>query len=247
MITFIMKTFFSVCMMMPISTLQTGPAPFVEDAYLLPAPQELVDRAELIAQEMDFMEEYEIIVPKKSGMHVNPWNKFISAGINPLTGRAIMIVNPDWFNKLPHDEQTFLLAQNFMRMREGMTPLHIKILPYLYGFISILMMIFLFIALGYTALLTKPTWMRVVMAIVFIIVCETLFMDKMHAQLQAYLSKRFSTRINELVIEKTGNRDAAIHALESLNVGINEELNNGTLFFAPYANLFAEYAQVLQR
>ncbi|MEX0849235.1 MAG: hypothetical protein WD055_03325 [Candidatus Dependentiae bacterium] len=242
-----LKPTFLICMIMLCKALQAGPVPFVEDAYLMPAPQELVDRAEHIAQEMDFLEEYEIAVPKKAGMHINPWYKFIASGINPLTGRPFMIINPEWFNELSHDEQTFFLAQNFMRMHEGMSPLHIKILPYLYALISVLLIIFVFIALGYTALSIKPTWMRIAMAIAFTIVCETLFMDKMYAQLQAYLLKQFSMKINELVIEKTGNRDAAIRSLKSLDAGISQELNDGTLFFAPYANLFAEYARILQR
>jgi hypothetical protein len=234
-------------MMMLCKALQADPVPFVEDAYLMPAPQELVDRAEHIAQEIDFLEEYEIAVPKKAGLHINPWNKFIASGIHPLTGRPLMIINPEWFNELSHDEQTFFLAQNFIRMHEGMPPLQIKILPYLYALISVLLIILVFIVLGYTALSVKPVWMRIVMAIAFSIVCEKLFMDKVYAQLQAYVLKQFSTKINELVVKKTNNRDAAIRALKHLDVSISEEVNNGTLSLAPYVNLFAEYARILQR
>lgn len=238
-------TFFTkMLILQPI--LSASPVPFTEEAYALPAPQEMVDFIESIAQSIGFTELYEVAIPKKSGIQINPWNKFIGSGIHPVTKRPFFIINPEWFNALSADEQAFFITQHFMRLHEGILPLSLKILPYLYILLSILLIMGMFIGFGYTPLRTRSKWLRLMIAVLFAGLCEPAFLNRLYAKLQESLLKTHRLRIDELALEKTQNKDAAIRALNHLNACVNQELNNGELFFAPYATLFAEEAESLQ-
>lgn len=220
---------------------------FAEDPYAAPAPQELVTQVERVAQEMDFTDVYEIAVPKKAGIQINPWNKFIGSGINPQTKQHFIVVNTDWFSNIPQEEQTFSLGRCFMHMKYGVTPFSIKIVWYLYALISILLALLVFLALGYTPLANQKAWIKIVMALAFAIACELAVMDPVHARLERYLQARHSNYIHELVVEKTKDRAAAIRALQYIDASIKNEYKNGEIPFAPFITTFATYAEQLKR
>jgi len=49
-------------------------------------------------------------------------------------------------------------------------------------------------------------------------------------------------QINEKIVQKTGDREAAIKALETLQRGVAQELKNDETFWTPYKTVFQDYA-----
>jgi hypothetical protein len=220
---------------------------YVEDAYTMQAPQEVVDLVERAAQFFEFTDPYEVIAPKKAGMQVNPWNRFISYGINSQTKNPFIIVNYDWFSQIPSDQQLFLLGRNFLILKYGTIPLSMKVVPFAFMVMSMMLIFLLFWLLGKTKLAHHSRWVRALIAWVIVVCCNIAFMNKLPIQLNQYLGRKYDAHINELAVQKTHNRDAAVGALEHFDASVKHELKSGEPFFAPYAMLFETYAKELKK
>lgn len=220
---------------------------YVEDAHLSQAPQEIVDLSEKSADLMDYQDAYEIAVPKKPGIHINPWNKFIAQGINPQTKHPIIILNPQWFNEIPGDQQTFLLSRNFATWQAGAQPFSIKALPYLFLLNSIVLMLILFWLLGKTRLADQKKWIRALIAFGVVTLSDLTLMTKINQKLTYYLAMQHEMSIIEKVIEKTHNKEAAIEALKHFDTSIKKELADGELFWKPFEKIFENYANALSQ
>lgn len=92
---------------------------FIEDVYAIQAPQEIVALAEKAAALVGFEKPYEVAVPQKAGVQINPWNKFAAYGINPKTNNPFIIINPQWFSKIPENQQLFWLSRCFITLEQG--------------------------------------------------------------------------------------------------------------------------------
>jgi hypothetical protein len=223
------------------------PVEFIENPYAMQAPQELVDRVDTVAQMLNFDKPYEVAVPKKAGLQVNPVNKFINYDqSNPQTQNPYIILNPDWLLKLPEDQQTFWLARAFLRFEHGMVPLHVRVAPFLLGLLNLAIMVLLYFALARTQFASYKKWMRIVAVFVLMGICNVLFINKLHLKFIRYLGMRHDHAINEMVVGKTGNREAAIKALESFSAEIKKEVENGQAFWKPYEAFYVEYADALK-
>jgi hypothetical protein len=179
---------------------------FVEDAYLLQAPQEIINTADKAAQLMEFDAAYEVIAPKKPGLQVNPWNRFVSYGINPQTKNAFMVINPVWFLGIPEDQQLFLLGRNLLTLKQGTQPMSVKVMPYLFMLLTFSLMFLLFWILGKTKLADQKSWVRALIAYAIVFVCNLAFLNTLQLKLIQHLSKRYDATINEMVIQKTQQR-----------------------------------------
>jgi hypothetical protein len=220
---------------------------FIENPYAVQAPQALVDRVDKVAQMVNFDKPYEVAIPKKAGLQVNPVNKFINYDpSNPQTLNPYIILNPDWFLKLPEDQQTFWLARTFLRFEHGMIPLHVRIAPFLLGLLNLLIMVLLYFALARSRFASHKRWMRIVAVFAFMSICNVLFINKLHVKFIQYLGMRHDHAINEMIIEKTGDREAAIRALESFSAEIKKEVENGQTFWKPFEVFYVDYAEALK-
>jgi hypothetical protein len=219
---------------------------YAEDAYLLQSPQAIVAAAEKSAALMDYKDAYEIVVPKKPGIQINPWNKFIACGINPQTKHPIIILNPQWFNAIPEDQQTFLLCRNFATLQIGAQPFSIKVLRYFFVVNSILLAILIFWLLGKTRLADQKKWLRALVAIGITILIELTITDKIAQKLTHHFVIQHETSIIEKVIERTHNRKAALEALKHFDASIKKELADGELFWKPFEHTFENYVKILQ-
>ena len=65
---------------------------YVEDAYTMQASKEIVKIVEKAALLVDFNDEYQVVSPKKAGIQINPWNKFLGQAINPQTKNPFIMV-----------------------------------------------------------------------------------------------------------------------------------------------------------
>ena len=220
---------------------------FVEDPYTMQAPKEIVNIADKIALLMEFKDGYEIVVPKKAGIQINPWNKFITQGINPQTKNPFIIVNPQWFLSIPQDQQAFLLGRFFLTFKNGVIPLNMKIVPYMFVFFTFFLIFLLVWALGKTRLANHKKWIRFLIAFSVVAACNIIFVNKLQIRLLQYLSFRHDFKINEMVSQKTLDKASAIKALEFVDSSIKSESEKGETFFTPYVSLFKKYADELKK
>ncbi|MCK4265081.1 hypothetical protein KAW80_01855 [Candidatus Babeliales bacterium] len=219
---------------------------FIEDAYLKQGSEEIVNKAEQAAKLVGFSGVYEIAAPKKPGIQINPWNKFITHGTNPQTKNSFIIVNTEWFLGMPSALQNFFLSRSFMILKHGVSPSSVKVIPYIF----ILFTIFLIFALSWV--LARAGLLRYGKGVIFIgsfvitFLFNSIVMSKLQVKLIQYLAHRYDNKINELVVEKTLDKDSAIRALEFLDSSIKAEITNGETFFTPNASLFENYAKKLR-
>ncbi len=236
----------SVFCLIALNSIQATMVEFTQDVSAMQAPQEIIIVAQKAAELVNFVADYEIAVPTVMGIEMNPLNKFTWVTTNQLTKRPLIIVNPDWFGKMPKEQQIFLLARNFLVFKEGKTLL-MQVLPYLYILLSLLLVFLFFWLLGKTPLKNQKTWVRVLLALLLAGACEPLFLDKLYADLLRHLGRRYDVHILKSVVEKTKDKDAAIKALELFDDSINAELKIEEKFWTPYKGLFGLYAQELKR
>ena len=220
---------------------------YFEDVYAMQAPASLVAKAEKVAELVDFTADYELVVPKKAGVQVNPWNKFVAFGINPQTQNPFMVINEQWFSTMPEDQQEFFLARNLLILKHGTTPLTVKITPFLFSLLLMVLYLLFYWGLGHTPLATQKRWKKMVMVMCIGAICNLTFLNALQLKCIRYLSARYDQHINAMVVQKTNNKEAAIKALEYAQETITNELKNGESFWKPYATSFADYAQDLKK
>jgi hypothetical protein len=218
---------------------------YTEDVYSVQAPQELVSLAQKAADLMEFKGSYEVISPKKPALQINPWNKFVGYGINPQTKNSFIVINPQWFSNIPEDQKLFLLSRNFLTLKLGTIPVSMKIAPFIFSFIGILLMFVLFWLLGRTKLVSQKL-IRALIAFATVATLNLIFINPLAIKLNRYLGARYDMQINEMAVQKTQNKDAAIKALEYFDGSIKKELAGGETFWEPNVKLFENYANELK-
>lgn len=228
-------------------TAQAKVVDLLEDYSVSKAPQEIIDITERVANKIGFSDAYEVAVPTKAGIQLNPWNKFVSYTINPNSKNLLILINPEWFLKLPAEQQDFLIGRYFVMFQEGQIPLSAKVTGYIFIIISLSLMLGLFFLLSKTRLSAQPTWVRIVIAIALIIAAEKLVLDKIEIKIKQYFIYKHAYITNEMTVQKLGNRDAAIKAFEQFDVDLKTELKNGMFAFAPFEKTFEKYIQEIKK
>lgn len=220
---------------------------FIEDTGALQAPENILELVAQAAQTADFKSDYEVAVPKKQAIQMNPWNKFVSFGIHPYTKNPFIVVNPSWFLTLPADQQRYLLVRSFVILEKGIVPLSTKMVSPLLILLTIALGMLLFWALGRTALVHQAQWVRLLIVCAIMFIGDITVTSIVQTRLTRYLSERYDRTINEIAVQKTGDRQAAIKALETWDAFIKAELSKGEVFWKPYESLFEKYAKGLQQ
>lgn len=183
LIMFVLQTF---------SLAQATVIEYQEDPYSAQAPQELVDQAEQIAASVGFKEPYHLVVPKKAGVEINAWNRYISYGRVPQTEAFFISINQEWFAQAQPAQQEFLFARCFVAKQfsndswnfaAGWLPVTIKALPYLWMLLIMLLTIALFLALKRSLLRHKSPWMQALAAWAAITACNMLFLNNIYTML----------------------------------------------------------------
>lgn len=218
---------------------------YVEDAYAVQAPKEIVDLVDQAAKIVDFDKPYEVAVPKKAGLQINPWNRFISSVSNPVTNNWLIIVNPEWVSTLPHDQQIFLLGRCFMMGKMGMVPPITKYIPWLFIIASWVLVYILYRLFGRTRLNEQNQAVRVLLAFGVMFVLNVAIINKLQIKLLDHLYRKHDKVMNLAVVEKTGNREAAIQALQAYDAAIKKSIKEGEASLVPFENIFERLAQSL--
>lgn len=218
---------------------------FIESLYAMQAPDDLVAVAEKAAALVDFDKTVEVAVPKKPGIQINPWNKFVYAAANPQTNNVYILINPQWFATLSHDQQLFLAARALLRIKDE--ALSVKILHYFYIFLSMALVLVFFLLLRKTRIATYGQWLPALVAFLMVAGLEKGVLDACEVKATVYFSRKNDMKIHEMIIEKTQNRQAGIEAFEAFDKAINDELGKGETYCKPFANWFADYANELKK
>jgi len=80
-----------------------------------------------------------------------------------------------------------------------------------------------------------------------VIAAEKLFLDRLDAKIQRYFIDNHGYAINEMAVQKLGDRNAALKALERFDMAIKAELKNGAREFALHEKTFEKYIQELKK
>lgn len=218
---------------------------FVEDGYLMPASSQIIELTEKAAEFFEFDQPYEVALPKKGGLQINPWNKLIAAGINPQTKNPFLVINESWFKTLNPEQQMFLLGRNFLMLKNGVQPFSVKAIPFLFILLTIILTLLIYWFLGKTNLGHKK-WMRLGIAYAIIFVSNITFLNTVQIKAIQYFGAKHDMHNIQMAIEKTQNKGAAVTALEAIDAAIKNDLKNGEKFWEPYAMLFENYVKELK-
>lgn len=216
---------------------------FVEDAYAAQAPQELVNQVNTVAQQVHFEKKYEVVVPKKSGLQINPWNRFIGCGINPVSQNWFILINPAWFNTLDKAEQEFLIARCFMIEKHDSNPWNMKLVKIIYAILELLLLVAFYMLLGKTRFAQHKAFVRAGLAFGILLAAELLVLDKIELKILTHLAAQHNALIHREAIAVNGDRDAAIKALNAFDAGIKAEIANGETMLAPFKDIFENQAK----
>ena len=122
-----------------------------------------------------------------------------------------------------------------------------KAVHYGYMVLSFLLVIGLFFVLRRTVLKNHKVWMSILAAFVMTIALEFLCFDPLEAKLLQYLGLQHDKNINEQIVQKTQDREAAIKALEFYDAAIEEEYPKDQKFWAILKGLLGSQAEALKK
>lgn len=242
------NTVMALLSVLALNTTHAKMVEYIEDIYLLPAPHEITEQVSSVATQIGIAQDYEIAIPKKAGMQINPWNSLIASGKNPATDNLFVTINPPWFNQLTKEEQNFLITRAFLYAQCGGSSLPIKALPWLFTALNVLVMMGIFFALGAyrkTAQLNK--WIRVAIAIGTVGLFNATIGNKLQLKVIGHFATRLNIDIDNQAMVKSGVRkEVAVQALTRMDTVVKEHIKAGELFWKPFETSFEEQIQALR-
>jgi len=220
---------------------------YPSDPYIEQAPVEVTRLVEEAANRMGFVGAYEVVVPTKAGIQMAPIRQFIGSCPNPITQNLAITINPSWFMNIPYEQQLFLLSTYFVKAQHGESDIYMKMVPWLFVCISLLLALGAFIVLRKTRLNQYKLWVSIVAAIAFAIVCELCVLDAFEAKMLHYYMIRHNVHLREIVIATLGDRDAAIKACQMYDLALKDAIKDGATSLMPHKNTYAEIADALKK
>lgn len=219
---------------------------YYEDAYAQQAPQELADKVAQIADKIDFTKDYEVVVPKKPGMQINPVNKIISYGINPQTKNPFLLINSEWFSTLSKEQQDFLIARSFVTLENSSWHTLPNLFTPLWLIVFFALAVLAFFVLKKKFMVDKPTWMIVLTTLIPLLIVDTA-LGPVHDKMKLNSVQRFNVQMARMAFEKIGqDKQVAIDTFQKMDDFVKTELAAGDTFWKPLENTFADLVQRLK-
>ena len=220
---------------------------YVEDAYMKQASSGLVKLVDEVTQDIGYIGDFELIEPKKAGLEINPWNRLVGVGVNPGTKNNFMVINSEWLNRLSKDEQKFVIAHFITKFDLGFKAPASTYLPFVYIALFWLLVGLLFFLFGKLELFAdKKWWMRLAPAYLIMLVFNLAIGVKLQQKHLEYLAFRHLVNVNNQVLQKLPNKEAAVKALRYLDKSIVDGAANGEVAFESTKNLFANVADEIE-
>lgn len=219
---------------------------YYEDAYSQQAPQELADKVAKVADKIAFAQDYQVVIPKKPGLQINPVNKIISYGINPQTKNYFVIINPEWFSTLNQEQQDFLIARSLVTLENSNWHVLPKLFTPLWLLIFLALGVLAFFILKKKYLVGKPTWMIVLATIVSILIVDTA-LGPVHDKMKLNIIQRYNVQMARMALEKIGqDKQVAISTFQAMDDFVKKELAEGDTFWKPYETTFGDLVERLK-
>ena len=159
-----------------------------------------------------------------------------------------MVINADWFKNLSPDEQKFLIARCLVKFEQDFKPsLLFKATPFLFGILMWLMIFVFWLLINRTSLRSKNKWLKIFIAWLIATILNVTIFVRIQQKFLDYLTLKKELKINEMVLSKLPNKQAAINALECLDSVIKEGLKNGEQAYKAHENSFANFANELKK
>lgn len=220
---------------------------YVEDVYMKQATPALVKFVDEVAAELGYSGNYELIEPKKAALQINPWNRLVCAGVNPGTKNNFMVINSEWLNKLSKDEKKFIVGHFVSKFDLGLVAPASTYLPFVYIALFWLLVGLLFFLFGKLELFAdKKWWMRLAPAYLIMLVLNLAVGVKLQQKHLDYLAFRHLVNVNNKVLQKLPNKEAAVKALRYFDKSIVDGAANGEVIFEPSKGLFANAADEIE-
>ena len=212
------------------------------------AEPELISLVDGVAQEIGYLGDYEIVEPTSTGLLLSPWNRLMYARVNPVDQNNLILINKGWFVALSLDEQRFLVARYLIKLQLGEKSLLMRLLPWICGLLSLLILVLLIFCLNRTVFFRSKHFLINLLVSFGICVClETLILDKLNVSVLKYAAFRFDCKLNQLALEKLPNKVAAIGALKAFDQAIKAGIADGHNLFKEHENTFANLAKELEQ
>ena len=231
-----------------LNTAHAKPVEYIENIYLLPATSEITQPVNTVATQIGITQDFEVAIPKKAGLQINPWNSLIASGKRQTTGNLFIIINPEWFNQLTKEEQNFLITRAFLFAQCGGSSLPIKTLPWLLMVLNFLVIWGLFFALGkYSKTAQLNKWIRVAIAIGIVGIFNATIGNKLQLRIIVYFNTQLNNQISRQALEKSGVRtEVGVQALTRMDTAVKEHIKAGEVFWKPFENAFQQQIQALK-
>lgn len=236
--------FFLTCL--PLTAINAKMVEYYEDAYAQQASPELADMVAKIADTVGFTQDYQVIVPKKAGLQINPINKMISYGFNAQTKNPLMIINPEWFSTLSQDQQNFLIARSFIALQKSNGQTLPKLFTPLWVIVFLALGVLAFFILKKKYMIGKPTWMIVLATAIPFLIVDTV-LGPVHDKIKLNIARRFDAHIAQTALEKLGqDKQTAIDTFARMDELVKKELAEGDTFWKAYETIFSDIAARLK-
>ena len=219
----------------------------IEDAYMKQAPHALMELAEQSAERINFTTPFEVVIPLKSAIQINPWNSFLAFGVNPQTKNPFIIINQDWFSALPAAQQEFLLVRALLFLKLGLKSFASQIFPYIFLLFWFLLGFLTYYLLALTRLAAYQWWVRFLVSWGLLILLNVLVLTKVNQAIAGHLARSYDANINKKAIAVTGDKEAAVAVFKAMDTEIKAAVARGETFWKPYENLFEENIQKLEK
>jgi hypothetical protein len=219
---------------------------YYEDVYSQQAPQELADKVAKVAEKISFAQDYQVVIPKKPGLQINPVNKIISYGINPQTKNYFVLINPEWFSTLSQEQQDFLIARSLVILENSNWHVLPKLFTPLWLLIFLALGVFAFFILKKKYLVGKPTWMIVLATLVPFLILDTA-LGPVHDKMKLNIYRRFDAQMARMALEKLNqDKQVAISTFQIMDDFVKKELAEGDTFWKPYETTFGDLVERLK-
>ncbi len=226
---------------------------YKEDMYLQQASATLVDLVGQVANAIGFTAPYEVTEAKKAGLLINPWNRMISSGINPLTKNCFLIINSEWFNQLSKPEQMYLVGRALVLVQQGASSKIAQYyVPIFFTFLYWLLIFILLRGLSFTFLRDYNRWIKIAVAIAMAMGLSFIFLTPIQQKVIQKINFRHGANIDSLALTKLAKAELitpvdAVSALQAIDAAIKVGIQNGETAYQGYADVFTVYANEISK
>ncbi len=204
------------------------------------ANPQLIDLVEKVAQEIGHTDDYELVEPTSLGLLMNPYNRMMFSVVNPGTGNDLILINFEWLNGLDLAAQKFLISRNFAKLQFSKRWTLVRMWPYLFILINILLVLVIFLIFTRTLFKHKSIFINAIFCFAFVYGLEVLILNKLNLKIAKYLEFRQSVRLNDLTIDKFSTKKAAIEAFTYCDQTIKTGIANGHSLYKNNENTYSD-------